>query len=394
MMRTHRAGALRASDADVAVVLTGWVARRRDHGGVVFVDLRDASGTVQVVFREGAAAEVAHGLRAEFCVLVAGVVSLRPPGSANPALPTGEVEVLADRLEILSSSAELPFPVDGAEELTTPVEETRRWTYRYLDLRRSGPAKALRTRAALTSIMRRVMESNGFLDIETPYLTRSTPEGARDFVVPVRLQPGSWYALPQSPQLYKQLLMVAGFERYYQLARCFRDEDFRADRVPEFTQLDVELSFLDEEDVFALTEELLATIWREILDVELPTPFPRMPYAEAMSRFGSDKPDLRFELELTDLSEFFARTDVAVFRAALAEPRGHVGAVRMPGGAELSRRQLDGWVDWARGRGAKGLTYVAIEADGQLRSPLAKFFSAEESDGFAVATGAGARDRV
>ena len=393
-MRTHVAGALRASDEESRVTLAGWVARRRDHGGVVFIDLRDASGIVQVVFREGPAAEAAHGLRAEYCVLVRGTVTKRPPGNQNPDLETGEIEVLAEELEILSTAAELPFPVEGDDAITSAVDEVRRWSYRYLDLRRAGPAQAIRSRAKLTAVIRRVMDEHGFVDIETPYLTRSTPEGARDFLVPVRLQPGSWYALPQSPQLYKQLLMVAGFERYYQLARCFRDEDFRADRVPEFTQLDVEMSFLDEEDVYALTETLIVTIWRELLGVELPTPFPRLTWHEAMARYGSDKPDLRFELELVDLSGFFGPTEVGVFRAALDAPRGHVGAVVMPGGATLSRRELDGWVDWARGRGARGLAYVAIEGDGTLRSPLAKFFSGDETAGLAAAAGAGPGDLV
>ncbi|MFL6136884.1 MAG: aspartate--tRNA ligase [Frankiaceae bacterium] len=395
MIRTHEAGALRKEHAGRTVTLAGWVARRRDHGGVVFIDLREASGVVQVVFREDAVAETAHALRAEHCVRVVGEVVERPAGNANPHLPTGEVEVLATALEVLSESAELPFPIEGAgEEITSNVDERLRWRYRYLDLRRAGPARALRTRARVTSLMRRVMDDNGFLDIETPYLTRSTPEGARDFLVPVRLQPGHWYALPQSPQLFKQLLMVAGMERYYQIARCFRDEDFRADRTPEFTQLDVEMSFPDEEDVFALSEQLIATLWRELLDVELPTPFPRLTYADAMRRYGSDKPDLRFELELADLSGFFAETAVGVFRTVLTAPDGHVGAVLMPGGAELTRKQLDGWVDWAKGRGAKGLAHVAVEADGTLRSPLAKFFSQAETDGFAEAAGAEPGDLV
>ncbi|HVA61920.1 MAG TPA: aspartate--tRNA ligase [Mycobacteriales bacterium] len=389
MIRTHEAGGLRIEDAGSRVELAGWVARRRDLGGVVFVDLRDVGGIVQVVFREGPAAESAHELRAEFCIHIVGTVACRPPGNENPELATGAVEVVAESLEVLSAAAELPFPIDAGEEITSSVQETRRWSYRYLDLRRAGPARAMRVRARLTSIIRRVMEAHGFLDIETPSLTRSTPEGARDFLVPVRLQPGHWYALPQSPQLFKQLLMVAGFERYYQIARCFRDEDFRADRTPEFTQLDVELSFLDEEDVYALSEELLATLWLELLDVELPTPFPRLTYAEAMRRYGSDKPDLRFEFELVDLTGFFAGTGVGVFATA-----GHIGAVSMAGGGSLSRRELDAWVDWAKGRGAKGLAYVAVEPDGSLRSPLAKFFSEQETAGFAAAAGAAPGDLV
>jgi aspartyl-tRNA synthetase len=396
MMRTHRAGTLRATHIGTAVTLTGWVARRRDHGGVVFVDLRDASGVVQVVFRSTEAVAAAHAVRAEFCLRVRGVVQQRPAGNENPELPTGTVEVLAEPAEVLSVSAELPFPVEGAEEITSPVDEVRRWTYRYLDLRRAGPARALRTRARVASIIRRVMEDNDFVEVETPYLTRSTPEGARDFLVPVRLQPGCWYALPQSPQLFKQLLMVAGMERYYQLARCFRDEDFRADRVPEFTQLDVEMSFLDEEDVFTLTEELFGGLWREILHVELAIPFPRLTWAEAMRRYGSDKPDLRCDLELVDLTGFFAATTVRVLRGGLDQRDGHVGAVVVPGGAAGSRAQFEAWNTWAQGRGAKGIVYVAVDgagADG-LRSPLAGALSEPERAGFAQAAGAAPGDLV
>ncbi|MDX6254351.1 MAG: aspartyl-tRNA synthetase [Frankiales bacterium] len=393
MIRTHDAGTLRAGHAGETVTLTGWVARRRDHGGVVFVDLRDASGFVQVVFREGDAATAAHDLRNEFCVKAVGRVTRRPEGSDNPNIATGEVEVVASELLVLSESAELPFPIEGGDEITSNVEERLRWKYRYLDLRRTGPARALRTRAKITSIMRRVMEAHDFIDVETPYLTRSTPEGARDFLVPVRLQPGHWYALPQSPQLFKQLLMVAGLERYYQIARCFRDEDSRADRTPEFTQLDVEMSFPDEEDVYALTEELLVALWSEVRGVEVPRPFPRLTYAEAVRRFGSDRPDLRFGLELVDLRELFGSTEVGVFKSVLGAG-GHVGGVVMPGGAELTRKQLDGWIDWAKGRGAKGLAYVIVEADGSLRSPLVKFFSETEIAAFAAASGAVPGDLV
>jgi aspartyl-tRNA synthetase len=393
VIRTHQAGALRADQAGETVTLTGWVARRRDHGGVVFVDLRDASGFVQVVFREGAAATAAHDLRNEFCIKVVGGVTRRPEGSDNPNIATGQVEVLATELVVLSESAELPFPIEGGDEISSNVEERLRWKYRYLDLRRTGPARALRTRARITSIMRKVMEAHDFLDIETPYLTRSTPEGARDFLVPVRLQPGHWYALPQSPQLFKQLLMVAGLERYYQIARCFRDEDSRADRTPEFTQLDVEMSFPDEEDVYDLTEELLVALWSEVRGIEIARPFPRLTYAESVRRFGSDRPDLRFGLELVDLRELFAGTEVGVFKSVLGAG-GHVGGVVMPGGSELTRKQLDGWIDWAKGRGAKGLAYVIVEPDGTLRSPLVKFFSEAEIAAFATATGAVPGDLV
>jgi aspartyl-tRNA synthetase len=390
MIRTHEAGTLRPEHAGTEVTLAGWVARRRDHGGVVFIDLRDASGVVQVVFREGAPAEAAHVLRNEFCVLVHGSVGTRPEGNENPDLPTGGIEVTASSVEVLSAAAPLPFQVEGQQG---EVDEGTRLRYRYLDMRRADAARAMRIRAHLTRVIRTVMDEHGFLDIETPTLTRSTPEGARDFLVPCRLQPGTWYALPQSPQLFKQLLMVAGFERYYQIARCYRDEDLRADRQPEFTQLDVELSFLDEEDVYGLIEELVPRVWREVLDVEIPVPFPRMPFWEAMRRYGSDKPDLRFELELTDLTSLFERTQVGVFKTAL-ESGGHVGAVRVPGGASLTRKQLDGWVDWAKGRGGKGLAWVAIEDGGALRSPLAKFFSESESASFAETCGAAPGDLV
>jgi len=382
VIRTREAGSLRETDAGSTVVLAGWVARRRDHGGVVFVDLRDASGVVQVVLRDAGSA---HGLRAEWCLRITGSVAGRPAGNENPDLPTGAVEVIATEVEVLSESAPLPFPIEGQ---SGEVDEIVRYRYRYLDLRRTGPAAALRTRAQVTRIVRRVMDGRDFLDVETPYLTRSTPEGARDFVVPVRLQPGSWYALPQSPQLFKQLLMVAGLERYYQIARCFRDEDFRADRTPEFTQLDVELSFLDEEDIYALAEELIGSLWREVLGVELAVPFPRLTYAQALRRYGSDKPDLRFDLELADLTEVFAGTEFRVFQAE------HVGAVVMPGGGSLTRRELDGWQEWARGRGAKGLAYVLVEADGSLRGGIAKNISAAESAGLMAATGAGPGDAV
>jgi aspartyl-tRNA synthetase len=392
MIRTHAAGRLRVADAGAEVTLAGWVARRRDHGGVTFLDLRDASGVVQVVLRDALVeADAARALRAEFCVLVRGAVTSRPAGNANPELPTGEVEVVASSLEVLSTAAELPFPVEGSTYGPGSVDEIARWRYRYLDLRRAWPAHALRTRARMTSIIRRVMESYDFLDVETPYLTRSTPEGARDFLVPVRLQPGHWYALPQSPQLFKQLLMVAGLERYYQIARCFRDEDFRADRTAEFTQLDVEMSFLDEEDIYTLTEDLLTTVWREILGVQLPRPFERLTHAEAVRRFGSDRPDLRFGLELVDLTSYLAGS---TFRVFAGQP--YVGGVVFPGGGSLTRRELDGWADWARGRGARGLAYVLIGDDGAVREsgPVANNLSASELAGLPAAAGASAGDAV
>jgi aspartyl-tRNA synthetase len=363
LIRTHEAGSLRIADVGATVTLAGWVARRRDHGGVTFLDLRDASGSVQVVCRELPAV---HALRSEWCVTVSGDVAARTEGNVNPNLATGEIEVVAAAVTVLSESEPLPFPVDGADDIESGVDEMLRWKHRYLDLRRAGPARAIRTRARIVSLIRRVMETHGFLDIETPYLTRSTPEGARDFLVPVRLQPGHWYALPQSPQLFKQLLMVGGLERYYQIARCFRDEDFRADRTSEFTQLDIEMSFLDEEDVFSLTEELFATLWREILDVELPVPFPRMSYWESMRRYGSDKPDLRLDLELVDLTDHMAGTEFRVFQAE------HVGAVVVPGGAAYTRKELDAWQDWAKSRGGKGIAWLLVPNDGELRGSITR----------------------
>ncbi|MGV9263935.1 aspartate--tRNA ligase [Kitasatospora sp. NPDC003701] len=384
MIRTHDAGTLRPEHAGTTVTLAGWVARRRDHGGVAFIDLRDASGTVQIVVRD---LDSVHGLRAEYCVKVVGDVRVRPEGNENPDIPTGAVEVVVSEIEVLSEAAPLPFPVAEYEPGT--VNEEVRLRYRYLDLRREGPAKGLRLRSKVNNIIRRVMEENDYLDIETPYLTRSTPEGARDFLVPVRLQPGHWYALPQSPQLFKQLLMVAGMERYYQIARCFRDEDFRADRQPEFTQLDIEASFVDQEDVLALGEKIVGSIWRDVHGYEIPNPLPRMTYADAMSRYGSDKPDVRFGQELTDLTEYFAGTAFRVFQAP------YVGAVVMPGGASQPRKALDAWQDWAKARGARGLAYVVIDAEtGELRGPVAKNLSEEHLAGLAAAAGAKNGDAI
>jgi aspartyl-tRNA synthetase len=384
VMRTHEAGTLRAEQAGQSVTLTGWVARRRDHGGVIFIDLRDASGVVQVVFREGEMAERAHRLRAEFCVRVVGTVVDRPEGNANPEIPTGDIEVTATELEVLSEAAPLPFPLDETIEVSDEIQ----LKYRYLDLRRGTPAAAMRIRSEANRIARGVLHERGFLEIETPTLTRSTPEGARDFLVPARLRPGSWYALPQSPQLFKQLLMVGGLERYYQIARCYRDEDFRADRQPEFTQLDLEMSFVDQDDVIALGEEVIAALWRELADHEMPRPVQRIGYAEAMARFGSDKPDLRFGVELTELTDYFADTSFRVFQAP------YVGAVVMPGGAGQTRKQLDGWQDWARQRGAKGLAYVLVNEDGTLGGPIAKNLSDAERAGLAKAVDAAPGDCV
>jgi aspartyl-tRNA synthetase len=380
VIRTHDAGALRADHVGQSVTLAGWVARRRDHGGVAFLDLREASGVVQVVVRDEA---LAHSLRSEYCLKVTGEVALRPEGNANPNLPSGEIEVIAEDVEVLSASAALPFPIDEHVD----VGEEARLRHRYLDLRRSGPNEALRLRSRVNQAARAVLDRHDFVEIETPTLTRSTPEGARDFLVPARLQPGSWYALPQSPQLFKQLLMVAGMERYYQIARCYRDEDFRADRQPEFTQLDVEMSFVEQDDVLALSEEVLVALWA-LVGVELATPFPRLTYAESMSRFGTDKPDLRMGQELVDCTSYFAETPFRVFQAP------YVGAVVMPGGAAQPRKQLDAWQEWAKQRGARGLAYVLVQEDGELGGPVAKNLSEQERAGITAHVGAAPGDCI
>ncbi|SNR51703.1 aspartyl-tRNA synthetase [Haloechinothrix alba] len=383
MLRTHDAGTLRAEHTSQTVSLAGWVARRRDHGGVIFIDLRDASGVAQVVFREGEMAERAHDLRAEYCVRVTGEVSVRPEGNENPEIATGAIEVLATELEVLAESDALPFPIDDRLE----VGEEVRLRHRYLDLRRGGPASAMRLRSEVNRAAREVLHDREFVEVETPTMTRSTPEGARDFVIPARLKPGSWYALPQSPQLFKQLLMVGGIERYFQIARCYRDEDFRADRQPEFTQLDIEMSFVEQDDVIALSEEVIAALWR-LIGHEVTTPIPRISYAEAMAKYGTDKPDLRFGVQLTDLTSFFEATPFRVFQAP------YVGAVVMEGGASQPRRQLDAWQDWAKQRGAKGLAYVLVGEDGTLSGPVAKNLAEHERAGLADAVGAGPGDCV
>ncbi len=378
MLRTHDIGSLNASLEGEKVTLAGWVDRRRDHGGVVFIDLRDATGIAQVVVRDE---DVAHQLRSEFVLQVTGEVSLRPEGNENTNIPTGEIEVLGDDVEILNTSAPLPFQVSDHAEDSAKVGEEVRLRYRYLDLRRSQLQHALRLRSKVSQAARSVLDNHDFVEVETPTLTRSTPEGARDFLVPARLAPGSWYALPQSPQLFKQLLMVGGMERYYQIARCYRDEDFRADRQPEFTQLDVEMSFVDQDDVIAVAEDVLKAVWKTI-GYDLETPIPRMTYREAMEKYGTDKPDLRFGLEIVDLTEYFKDTPFRVFQ------NPYVGAVVMPGGGSQPRRTFDKWQDWARSRGAKGLAYVTINDEGELGGPVAKNISEAERDGLMEATGA------
>jgi len=379
VLRTHLAGSLRAADAGTTVTLAGWVGRRRDHGGVAFIDLRDASGYAQVVLRE----EIAHELRNEYVIKVTGQVRLRPEGSANPNLPSGEIEIDGTEVEILNTSAPTPFAID--DHVT--VGEEARLKHRYLDLRRPKPRSLIELRSQANKAARRVLDRHDFLEIETPTLTRSTPEGARDFLVPARLRPGSWYALPQSPQLFKQLLMVAGMERYYQIARCYRDEDFRADRQPEFTQLDIEMSFVDQDDVIALGEEIVKELW-SLIGYEVSLPIPRITYAESMAKYGTDKPDLRFGLELTELTEYFKDTPFRVFQAE------YVGAVVMPGGASQPRKTLDAWQEWAKQRGARGLAYVLVNEDGTLGGPVAKNLSESELAGLAEKVGANPGDCI
>jgi len=380
VIRTHEAGTLRTSDVGTTVTVAGWIASRRDHGGVAFLDLRDASGRVQVVVRDP---QVAHPLRDEFCIQVTGEVTIRPEGNENPDLATGDIEVMADHLTVLSTCAPLPFPIDDRVSVGDEV----RLRHRYLDLRRQSSGDALRMRSRVNHVARDVLLERGFVEVETPTLTRSTPEGARDFLVPVRLQPGHWYALPQSPQLFKQLLMVGGIERYFQIARCYRDEDFRADRQPEFTQLDIEMSFVEQDDVIEVGEAVVRALWASVAGFDIGD-IPRMTYADAMSRYGTDKPDLRFGLELVDLTEYFADTPFRVFQA------DHVGAVVMPGGASQPRRAFDAWQEWAKQRGAKGLAYVTVDADGTLGGPVAKNLSDDERAGLVATVGASPGDAV
>jgi len=382
VLRTHTAGSLRAEHIGQTVTLAGWVDRRRDHGGVAFIDLRDGSGIAQVVIRDE---EIAHPLRSEFVLQVTGEVSRRPAGNENPNLPSGEIEIVAQDVVVLNESAPLPFQVSSGLAETDPVGEDVRFKHRYLDLRRPAAIAPLQLRSKVYKALRDVLHEREFVEVETPTLTRSTPEGARDFVVPARLHPGSWYALPQSPQLFKQLLMVGGVEKYFQIARCYRDEDFRADRQPEFTQLDIEMSFVDQEDVIEMMEAVIRAMWATI-GVEVQTPLPRMTYADAMSKYGSDKPDLRFGLELVEATEYFSETTFRVFQA------DYVGAVVMPGGASQPRKVLDAWQDWAKQRGARGLAYVLFNEDGTLGGPVAKNLSEAEQAGLAELVGAAPGD--
>jgi len=375
LKRTKYCGHISEEDLNKEVILNGWVHRIRNHGGVIFIDLRDREGIVQCVVEEKDNPKVydlADSLKSEYVVAIRGKVRRRPPGTENQKLKTGYYEVVIEELEILNTSEVPPFPID--EE--TPISEETKLRYRYLDLRRESMKENLLFRHRAYQVARKVFVEEGFVEIETPFLTKSTPEGARDFLVPSRLHPGKFYALPQSPQLFKQILMVAGFDRYFQIVKCLRDEDLRADRQPEFTQIDFEMSFVDEEDVMAFSERLIATLFKELLGIELKRPFDRMPYREAMERYGSDKPDRRFGLELIDLTDIFSNTEFKVFRQAI-DNGGVVKAINFKG-SNLSRKEIDELTQFVQSLGAKGLAWIKVEED-KLNSPIVKFFSQEET---------------
>ena len=377
-MRSIYCGELNESHLDQEVSLCGWVHRRRDHGGVIFVDLRDHKGLIQVVFDPDTEATfaTAERVRNEFVLRVKGRVRRRPEGTVNPDMPTGQVEVLGIELEVLNAAETPPFQIED-----TDIHEETRLRYRYIDLRRPEMQERLRLRAKITHMLRSFLDENGFIDIETPILTRSTPEGARDYLVPSRTHPGEFFALPQSPQLFKQLLMMSGMDRYYQIARCFRDEDLRADRQPEFTQLDIETSFLDENDIMVMMETMIRQLFKAVLDVDLPDPFPRMSYADCMQRFGTDRPDLRIPLELVDLGDVMQSVEFKVFAGPANDPDGRVAALRVPGGSEISRKDIDGYTDYVSKYGARGLAYIKVKdvAAGRegLQSPILKFLPDE-----------------
>ncbi|MEA5445993.1 aspartate--tRNA ligase [Gammaproteobacteria bacterium AB-CW1] len=394
-MRSHYCGKVDESLLDQEVTVCGWVNRRRDHGGVIFVDLRDREGLLQVVFDPDRAEvfETAERLRSEFVIRVRGRVRRRPEGTTNDKLPTGQVEVLGLELEVLNKAETPPFHQDEHD-----VGEDLRLKYRYVDMRREHMQRKLKLRAQVTSAMRRHLDEQGFLDVETPMLTRATPEGARDYVVPSRTHPGQFFALPQSPQLFKQLLMMSGVDRYYQIVRCFRDEDLRADRQPEFTQLDMEMSFMSEEQIMELVEGLIRSLFKDVMGVELENPFPRMPYAEAMRRFGSDKPDLRIPLELVDVADLVADAEFKVFSGPAADKNGRVAALRLPKGGELTRKEIDGYTEFVGRYGAKGLAYIKVNDPSQgregLQSPILKFLSDEAVAGILERTAAEAGDLI
>ncbi len=396
MMRTHRCGELNESHIDQEVDLCGWVHRRRDHGGVIFIDLRDREGMVQVVVDPDTpeAFAAAEQVRSEYVIKVHGKVRRRPEGTDNPNLPTGQIEVLASSLEILNWAETPPFPLDSE----VPVSEEVRLRYRYLDLRRPEMQAKLKLRRDIVRALRNFLDEHGFFEIETPFLTKATPEGARDYLVPSRTHPHAFYALPQSPQLYKQLLMIAGFDRYYQIVRCFRDEDLRADRQPEFTQLDIETSFMDEHDIMALMEEMIRALFQQVLNIELPNPFPRLKYEEAIRRFGSDKPDLRIPLELVDVADLMADVEFKVFSGPAKDPKGRVAAMRLPEGGDLSRKEIDDLTKFVSTYGAKGLAYIKVNDAEQgragLQSPILKFLPDEVIEGILQRTQARSGDLI
>ncbi|MFP4649101.1 MAG: aspartate--tRNA ligase [Halorhodospira sp.] len=395
-MRSHYCGEINEDLLDSQVTLCGWVHRRRDHGGIIFIDLRDRAGLVQVVVDPDTeeAFATADRTRSEYVLRITGRVRQRPEGTENHELHSGRVEVLGQDVAVLNTAKTPPFQLDEHEH----VGEEVRLRHRYVDLRRPEMQQRLQLRARVSAAIRRHLEDEGFLDIETPMLTRATPEGARDYLVPSRTHPGRFFALPQSPQLFKQLLMMAGFDRYYQIVRCFRDEDLRADRQPEFTQLDMEASFVDEEAVMGVTERMLRRLFREVLGVELPAPFPRMRYAEAMERFGSDKPDLRIPLELVEVADLVQSVDFQVFSAPAQDPRGRVAALRVPGGGDLTRKQIDDYTEFVGRYGAKGLAYIKINDPAQgvagLQSPIVKFLTEAAVQGILERTGAEAGDVI
>ncbi len=396
-MRTHYCGEIRSADIDGEITVSGWVHRRRDHGGVIFIDLRDREGVLQVVFDPDteAAFATAERVRSEYVLRVTGKVRIRPEGTENPDMPTGQVELLGKQLEILNSAETPPFQVDIEDD---EVSEELRLRYRYIDLRRPQMLERLKLRSEVVRVLRNFLDDNGFMDIETPMLTRATPEGARDYLVPSRTHQGSFFALPQSPQLFKQLLMMSGLDRYYQIVRCFRDEDLRADRQPEFTQLDIETSFMDEEQIMAMMEGMMRQLFLRVLDVQLPDPFPRMTYAEAMQRFASDKPDLRIPLELVDIGDLLVDVEFKVFSGPANDPAGRVAALRLPQGGKLSRKDIDEYTKFVAIYGARGLAYIKVNEPDKgregLQSPILKFLPDAAIDGIMARTGAEAGDLI
>jgi aspartyl-tRNA synthetase len=375
LKRTHMCGELTVEDVDKYVVVMGWVQRRRDHGGLVFIDLRDRTGIVQVVFSNEVSSEAfekVQSVRSEYVLAIEGKVVKRSPENVNPKISTGEIEIYANTLKILSKSETPPFPIEDRSN----VSEAIRLKYRYLDLRRPSMQKNLMTRFKITKVVRDFLNKNGFIEIETPLLIKSTPEGARDYLVPSRIYPGKFYALPQSPQIFKQLLMISGFDKYYQIAKCLRDEDLRADRQPEFTQIDIEMSFVEVEDVLKINEKMIAEIFKETLGIDVPIPFKRLSYQESMERFGTDKPDLRFGMELKDLSDIVAQSEFNVFKTALKN-NGSVRGINVKGAASMPRRQLDELVEFAKTYGAKGLLWIQV-FEKEVKSPATKFLSEEE----------------